>query len=104
MLNAGLSPRTPCPKIFGKFLFLLSKDTIRHEKLGADRQTSVKVLSTPAEVKAHLEKPVAGKMKKGYHEAKVKAVKKVAKKGEDSSLFQYTGKSLKAGRELVLRR
>ena len=35
---------------------------------------------SPAEAKAHAEKQAAGKVKKGYKEAKVKAVKKVTKK------------------------
>ena len=54
---------------------------IRYGKLGTDGQTSVKVLSTPAEAESHAEKQAAGKLKKGYKEAKAKAVKKkVAKK------------------------
>ncbi|MDP7147933.1 MAG: WGR domain-containing protein [Nitrospinaceae bacterium] len=53
---------------------------MRYGKLGTDGQTSVKELSMPAEAKAHAEKQAAGKVKKGYKEAKVKAVKRVAKK------------------------
>ena len=45
-----------------------------------DGQTSLKELGTPAEAKAHAEKQAAGKVKKGYKEAKVKAAKKVTKK------------------------
>ena len=45
-----------------------------------DGQTSLKELGTPAETKAHAEKQAAGKVKKGYKEAKVKAAKKVTKK------------------------
>ena len=54
---------------------------IRYGKLGTDGQSSIKVLSTPAEAESHAEKQAAGKLKKGYKEAKAKAVtKKVAKK------------------------
>ena len=56
------------------------KVNIRYGKLGTDGQTSVKELGTPAEAKAHAEKQAAGKVKKGYKEAKAKAVKKVVKK------------------------
>ena len=49
------------------------KVTIRYGKIGTDGQTSVKELGTPAEAKAHAEKQAAGKVKKGYKEAKVKA-------------------------------
>ena len=42
--------------------------------------TSLKDLSTSTEAKAHAEKQAAGKVKKGYKEAKVKAVKKAVKK------------------------
>ena len=45
-----------------------------------DGQTSLKELGTPAEANAHAEKQAAGKVKKGYKEAKVKAAKKVTKK------------------------
>ena len=45
-----------------------------------DGQTSLKELGTPAEAKAHAEKQAAGKVKKGYKEAKVKAAKKSVKK------------------------
>ena len=45
-----------------------------------DGQTSLKELGTPAEAKAHAEKQAAGKVKKGYKEAKVKAAKKAVKK------------------------
>jgi predicted DNA-binding WGR domain protein len=57
-----------------------NKVTIRYGKVGTDGQTSVKELGTPAEAKAHAEKQAAGKVKKGYKEAKAKEVKKVAKK------------------------
>ena len=40
----------------------------------------LKELGTPAEAKAHAEKQAAGKVKKGYKEAKVKAAKKAVKK------------------------
>ena len=53
---------------------------IRYGKIGTDGQTSLKELSTPAEAKAHAEKQAAGKVKKGYKEAKVKAAKKAVKK------------------------
>ncbi len=56
------------------------KVNIRYGKLGTDGQTSLKELGTPAEAKAHAEKQAAGKVKKGYKEAKVKAVKKAVKK------------------------
>jgi len=56
------------------------KVNIRYGKLGTDGQTSLKELSTPAEAKAHAEKQAAGKVKKGYKEAKVKAAKKAVKK------------------------
>ena len=56
------------------------KVNIRYGKIGTDGQTSLKELGTPAEAKAHAEKQAAGKVKKGYKEAKVKAVKKVVKK------------------------
>jgi Uncharacterized conserved protein len=56
------------------------KVNIRYGKIGTDGQTSLKELSTPAEAKAHAEKQAAGKVKKGYKEAKAKAVKKAAKK------------------------
>ncbi len=56
------------------------KVNIRYGKIGTDGQTSLKELSTPAEAKAHAEKQAAGKVKKGYKEAKVKAVKKAVKK------------------------
>ena len=45
------------------------KVNIRYGKIGADGQTSLKELSTPAEAKAHAEKQAAGKVKKGYKEA-----------------------------------
>ena len=45
-----------------------------------DGQTSLKELGTPAEAKAYAEKQAAGKVKKGYKEAKVKAAKKAVKK------------------------
>ena len=41
---------------------------IRYGKLGTDGQSSVKVLSTPAEAESHAEKQAAGKLKKGYKE------------------------------------
>jgi predicted DNA-binding WGR domain protein len=56
------------------------KVNIRYGKIGTDGQTSLKELSTPAEAKAHAEKQAAGKVKKGYKEAKVKAAKKAVKK------------------------
>ena len=56
------------------------KVNIRYGKIGTDGQTSLKELSTPAEAKAHAEKQAAGKVKKGYKEAKVKAKKKAIKK------------------------
>jgi len=56
------------------------KVNIRYGKLGTDGQTSVKELGKPAEAKAHAEKQAAGKVKKGYKEAKVKAAKKAVKK------------------------
>ena len=56
------------------------KVNIRYGKLGTDGQTSLKELGTPAEAKAHAEKQAAGKVKKGYKEAKVKAAKKAVKK------------------------
>ena len=66
------------------------KVNIRYGKLGTDGQTSVKELSTPAEAKAHAEKQAAGKVKKGYKEAKVKAVKRVAKKKTVKVWLLYT--------------
>ena len=54
------------------------KVTIRYGKIGTDGQTSLKELSTPAAAKAHAEKQAAGKVKKGYTEAKAHAVKKGA--------------------------
>ena len=54
------------------------KVTIRYGKIGTEGQTSLKELSTPAAAKAHAEKQAAGKVKKGYTEAKAHAVKKVA--------------------------
>ena len=54
------------------------KVKIRYGKIGTDGQTSLKELSTPAEAKAHAEKQAAGKVKKGYTEAKAHPVKKVA--------------------------
>jgi predicted DNA-binding WGR domain protein len=56
------------------------KVNIRYGKIGTDGQTSLKELSTPAEAKAHAKKQAAGKVKKGYKEAKVKAAKKSVKK------------------------
>ena len=56
------------------------KVNIRYGKLGTDGQTSLKELGTPAEAKAHAEKQAAGKVKKGYKEAKMKAAKKAVKK------------------------
>ena len=56
------------------------KVNIRYGKIGTDGQTSLKELGTPAEAKAHAEKQAAGKVKKGYKEAKVKAAKKAVKK------------------------
>ena len=47
------------------------KVNIRYGKIGTDGQTSLKELSTPTEAKAHAEKQEAGKVKKGYKEAKV---------------------------------
>ena len=57
-----------------------NKVNIRYGKVGTDGQTSLKELGTPAEAKAHAEKQAAGKVKKGYKEAKVKAAKKAVKK------------------------
>ena len=56
------------------------KVNIRYGKIGTDGQTSLEELGTPAEAKTHAEKQAAGKVKKGYKEAKVKAAKKVTKK------------------------
>ena len=56
------------------------KVNIRYGKVGTDGQTSVKELGTPSEAKDHAEKQAAGKVKKGYKEAKAKVVKKTAKK------------------------
>ena len=50
------------------------KVNIHYGKIGTDGQTSLKELDTPAEAKAHAEKQAAGKVKKGYKEAKVKAM------------------------------
>jgi predicted DNA-binding WGR domain protein len=56
------------------------KVNIRYGKIGTAGQSTLKELSSPAEAKAHAEKQAAGKVKKGYKEAKVKAKKKIAKK------------------------
>ena len=54
---------------------------MRYGKIGTEGQTSVTFLSTPAEAKAHVEKKVSEKVKKGYKETKAKtAIKSVAKK------------------------
>ena len=68
------------------------KVNIRYGKVGTDGQTSVKELSTPAEAKAHAEKQAAGKVKKGYKEAKVKSVKKSTKNVTKKTVKKKTTK------------